>query len=450
MKTRVIFILLLIVGFIHIYGQSSTIKLIQKGEFLKAEEKIIKALAKDSLDVELNYNMSVLCSERGFRGYEPVKAYMYCIKAKGILDRITDEKEIKKLSKIPLSEDLLQNLLDTICLKAKGDALNKNSIVVYENYLNTYTLAPLAYTNEIITQRNAEAFKHASDTNTISSYQNFITKYNLASQIAEATSKRNALAFEKAKREDKISTYKEFINQYKEAEELPKAWERIYELAFAEASKVNNSSSYKKFLDEYPDNFLSAKVFGLYEQCQFNENIKTNDWVSFKNFILQFPDNSFTSAAQDSIYNIAIKTQQLDALAYCLEKMTGAKRNNALSLYHDIFTMDGEKFTLDIFYQKFDNEALKETKLKDYELIQMGDSLFLQPTFDMADFLRYDRYIRLAAPRDRAFSALQKMITQYIENKNWKEALNTIMSYKPFFGDRNKKYNDLVLFLQAQ
>ena len=453
MKTKLIrsiLIPLFTICTINLAGQSITIKLIQKGEYLKAEEKISKALAKDSVDVEQNYNMSVLCSERGYQGYQPTKAYAYLMKSKQIFDLNKDEKESKKMAKIPLTKEIIETLLDSICSRAKTDALNKNNIIDYENYLNTFIHAPLAYTNEITTQRNELAFKLASDTNTISSYQNFIIKYNLATQIAEAITKRNALAFERAKREDKISAYKEFINQYNQAEELAKAWERIYELAFAEAQKTNNSASYKKFMDEYPNNFLSEKAFAYFEKCQFNENIKSGDWLSFKNFILQFPDNSLISAAQDSIYDIAIKTQQLDALAYCLEKMTGTKRNLALSLYHDIFTMDGEKFSLDMFYQKYDNETLKDTKIKDYELLQMGDSILSQSTYDISSFIKFDRYIRLAAPRDRAFSALQKMITPYIENKNWKEALNTIMSYKPFFGDKNKKYNDLVLFLQAQ
>ncbi len=430
-------------------GQNSIVKSIQKGEYAKAEEKLQKSLVKDSTDIELNYNAAYLYMQRKFKDYNAGKAYNYIQKSIRIFNTVTEPKELKKLSKIPIDANILQSASDTICLLAKNDALEQNTINAYNKYLSYYLKAPAAHINEIIAKRNSEAYKFACDTNSVASYDYFIEKYNGAAQITEATGKRNALAFAQAKIQDKISVYQNFIDTYTKAEEVPLARERIYELAFDEAARTNKSASYKKFIDTYPKNKLTEKAFGLFEKTQFQENVKTGDWVSFKNFISGFPENSLKTAALDSIYQIAIASRNIDVLTFCIDNFKGDKRNNALLLYHEIFTMDGEKFTLDMFYQKFDDEILRDVKIKDYELVTMAEKLQLQQPYSQAEYMKYDQFIRLAAPRDKAFAALQKMVQPDIETQNWKDALNKMLMYKPFFGTKNKKFNDLTSFLES-
>jgi outer membrane protein OmpA-like peptidoglycan-associated protein len=62
----------------------------------------------------------------------------------------------------------------------------------------------------------------------------------------------------------------------------------------------------------------------------------------------------------------------------------------------------------------------------------------------------YDSYIRQAAPKEKAFVALQRMISLDIDKKNWQAAITRVNAYKPFFGEKNKKIDDLITTLTAK
>jgi outer membrane protein OmpA-like peptidoglycan-associated protein len=60
---------------------------------------------------------------------------------------------------------------------------------------------------------------------------------------------------------------------------------------------------------------------------------------------------------------------------------------------------------------------------------------------------KYDEYIKLAAPNERAFLALQKIISEDIVKKNWTNAANTVASYLPYFQSNRKKIDNLLSIL---
>jgi len=167
-------------------------------------------------------------------------------------------------------------------------------------------------------------------------------------------------------------------------------------------------------------------------------------------FTDKYPNNSWVKASNDSIYNIAMKTANLEVLSYCVQKFTGEVRKNSLLLYHDVFTMDGEKFTIDMFHSKYKDDFLAEVRDKDNQIIVLSDALKLAEPYVVTNFTKYDEFIRLAAPRDKAVSALQNMIRSDIDLKNWAAVQKTIETYSAYFGSKNKKFNDLVMFVSSQ
>ncbi|MFZ4706924.1 MAG: OmpA family protein [Bacteroidales bacterium] len=466
-------------------GQSSYLKLIEKGKYAKAEKKINKAIVKEPNDVGLNYTMAMLLINRKYKGYNASKSYEYLITSVKIYANLTDEKVIKGLNKIPINTIIFQNYTDTICKYALEDAIAENTVEVYDKYREFYKNAPYSYWTKAIENRDIAAFKIACDrhsvesyqyfiskypnanqikraienrdivafkialaTNSVESYQYFISKNPNANQINEAIAKRNALAYLLVKAEDSIYGYKGFVNKYPAATEVKQAWIRIYELAFAQAEKGGTTNSYKKFIDEYPQSKQYTTAFRLFEEKQFFENTTPGNWESYRLFIENYSNNSWVEIARDSICSIGKVTEDLKNLSYCVKNFSGSQRNEALILLHDIYTNDGETATLDLFYQKYDDDTLEAIKASDYELAEQGNQLLLHLPYNAANYTRYDDYIRLAAPREKAFVALQRLIASDLTEKNWQSAINTIKAYTSFFGKRNKKLIELIKILE--
>ena len=332
--------------------------------------------------------------------------------------------------------------------RAFDKAKSLNTLEAYQNFINLY---PNAIQNvEAISKRNERAFEKVKSLNTLEAYQNFINLYPNASQITEAISKRNERAFDLAKTADNINDYKKFISNYQKAKEVKEAWTRIHELAFMIAEKENTAKAYKKFMDEYPKCKQYDAAFKLFEEKQFFEKTTIGDWGSYKSFIENYPTHPWINIASDSIYSISKVTENLDALKYCVNNFSGDQRNKALILFHDIYTNDGEKSTLDLFYEKYDDDILESIKTTDYEIAEQGNQLQLHLPYNLANYSEYDNYIRLAAPREKAFVALQRMVSKDINQKNWQVAINKVINYTSYFGDKNKKIVDLINILKAK
>lgn len=153
---------------------------------------------------------------------------------------------------------------------------------------------------------------------------------------------------------------------------------------------------------------------------------------------------------KDSSFQRALKNDDIKALEICIDQYSGDNKKAALLVYHNLFTFDGEQQSLDIFYQKYGKEFSKEIKERDYEVAKVGDKLMLHRPFSEWKLPRYDEYIRMAAPNEKAFVALQKMIATDITNKNWKNALHTMSVYASFFEIRNPNYTNLIHLLEAK
>ncbi len=431
-------------------AQTNDQKHIDKGDFAKAEKNLTKDLEKNPRDIAALYTMALLHINRGYPNYSATKAYDYISNAILYYSNLTDEKEIKDLVKIPLNQEYFDAVSNTICKEALLDANSLNTVTGYDAYLEYYKRSPQEYKNEAIENRNKAAFEIASNLNTVASFQAFITTYPTAQQVKLATANRNALAFNLAKEVNTIKEYEKFISSYPAATEVEEAWTRIHELAFTQAKKEDSSKAYKAFMDKYPESNQFTESKNLYQERQFSENTSQGNWKSYQNFIEKFSSNPWIENAKDSIFLYAEQTEDLPALKYVAKKYTGGKKKTSLVYLHNLMTSDGERITLDEFYNEFDDPSLKEIKAKDYELADLGDGLNLNYSYSEDQASSYDSYIRQAAPKEKAFVALQRMISIELNKKNWAGALAKVNLYKPFFGEKNKKIDNLISILTAK
>lgn len=447
--TRILHIILCILFSFPAFGQAY-MKLIEKGKYSKAEKKLNKSLVKQPDDIALNYSMALLLTKRGYKGYDPKRSYEFLLKSNRTYMALNDEKTVKNLNKVSINSAWFTAYTDTITRCALHDAIALNTVEAYQDFLNVYRTAPESYQRTAAENRDAAAYKITLSQNTVEAYQRFIDSYPDAMQIHDAVSKRDALAFEKAKQTDKIEAYKAFVQTYPKASEVKQAWARVHELAFAEAMSINTSMAFNTFMAEYPQATQYQEAKSRFEEKQFFENTIAGDWLSFREFAESYPSNPWISAAQDSILNISQRTGSIHGLNYCVDNFEGARRNKALLMFHDVFTDDGETETLDLFYSKYDDEILKDIQYKDYEQAALGNKLKLHLPFRQKDQMLYDEFIKLAAPRERAFVALQRLVSNDIAIRDWRSAFSKVKSYYPYFEGKTRKLDELLAVLEAK
>jgi len=441
--------LLCVIALLSCNTSKNYLNLIENNKYSKAEKLAVKSFNKNPLDPGVNYVMARLYMSKDYKGYNSSKAYEYIINTETYYATITDKQEIEKLNNIPLNTSIIQSVLNVICKSALDEAIAINSVEAYDEYLSFFSKAQDDYKSIAIENRDLVAFESASQRNTVETYEDFISTYPKANQIKEAISRRNKLAFEIARSKDTINEYNQFINKYPSAIEVNHAKQRIHELAFEEASKINTAAAYKNFISKYPNSKQYSAAFRLFEKNEFLENTTIGNWKSYQSFIESYLNSSWSNAAKDSIYAISSVTQDREAIKYSIDNFSGKYRENALLLLHKLFTDDGETVTLDLFYSQYDDPIFEDIKLKDYELAEQGDRLSLESPYDKSNYYEYDNYIRAAAPKERAFLALQRMIEEDVKQKRWQSALTIINNYTSYFGTNNKKIKNLIAILEA-
>jgi outer membrane protein OmpA-like peptidoglycan-associated protein len=469
------------------FGQSFQLKLIEKEKYSKAEKLINKSLAKKPDDIELNYTKARLLIKQNYKGYNTHDAYYFINKSIFQFQSLNDEKEIKSLNKIPINDHILQLYSDTICRLALNDVIAKDEISSYENYLEYYKTASSGLISKCIEYRNSKAFNIACDLNTVESYDFFIQKYSHslqyddaikrrdlvafnnacnsntvdsfqsfidtypnAIQKSEAILKRDSLEFEIVKKSDDINSYKQFVQKYPEAVDVALAWDYIHQYEFNQALKINTTQKFQEFITKYPNSKQYPEALKILEEKQYSENVDVKNWHTYMDFIEEFPTNSWRKIAIDSLSNMATKLKNASVFEFIVNHTSGFERKEAILTLHDMYAIDGEKQTLDQFYSKYDDAFLAELKEKDYELVYLGNELNLLAPYDSSDYDLYDEYIRLAAPREKAFVALQRMISKSIDNKDWDAALEKLEYYLEYWGNLNKKVKDLIEMVKSK
>lgn len=448
MKKHLSIIIILLFPF-FLNGQSSYLRLIEKGKYNKTEKKIHKELIKAPDDIELNLYLSILLLQRNYEKYNTNSAYIFLLISRDNYKKINDANELKKLAKNKITLNTFSDYLDKICSEAYTDVVKKNTEQDYQLFLDFYTEMPNQYRDSAIEKRNTVAFSTAIGLNTPTAFQNFMNLYPFAQQYNEAESRRNALEFESVRKIDKIDNYKEFILKYRNAAEVNTALERIYEIAFIDASTKNTSFAYKSFMKEYPNSRQYNEANKLYFERQFYENTVQGNWLSYKSFIKKFPENIWISSALDSIYQYALINNEIAPLDYCVSNFEDEKRTKCLFILHDLITNDSETSTLDYFYNNYNDEMFDAFKISDYDKASKGDELLLHLPFNQNDFIKYDHFIKLVAPNERAFVALQRIISLDLKNKDWNTAIKKMKVYENLF-IKNKKYNNLIEILEAK
>ena len=244
-----------------------------------------------------------------------------------------------------------------------------------------------------------------------------------------------------------------FVRTYPEYPDEGKMWRYFYEIY----TKENGRNSVIYFLKQYPaypykeelrSDYAAAKIHQ--EKPIYDAALKSKKSSKIVQFIQQFPDSELVKEAENTLADALLKDGSFKTFQFFLKQYPKSPRYyEIIDKLYDEYTKDGEFFSVNQFmidYPEYQNTDKLKEGLK---IGQKGKEIILAVPFDPAKKKQFEEYIRIAAPSERAFIALQRMIENDLANQNWSAALTTISQFESYFA-KNPKVANLKMILQAK
>ncbi len=260
---------LVLVGFFALHiscalGQSSPLRQAEKKmaqeSWIGARQAMIKALRKDSLNVEAEW----LLARWFFSAHNPSQqidsAYRHC---QGTLR-------------------LFQKLSSKQKEKLKRDQFDSSAVVLLR------------------TKIDSAAFDRARQINTEKSYSYFLEKFAVAVQRPTATELRDEVAFLDALRQNSYSAFDHYIQHYPQSHRATEAKQRYEKLLFAARTKDKKLKSYEAFVKEFTQSpYRPMAEKNIYEVLTIGGTVS-----DFSAFIKNNPATIFSNQARNVLFHL--------------------------------------------------------------------------------------------------------------------------------------------------
>lgn len=250
-----------------------------------------------------------------------------------------------------------------------------------------------------------------------------------------------------------LPDYDYFVRAYPNYEKKDEIWLRFYRLYLQEHG-TQSVAAFAKSYPNYPfqdaiqsdaQNAQNQKDKPIFEAAKEQEDI-----FLILDFIKNSPNSPFIIKLETSMY----KALQKKALFRGCKKFLQLFPNSTyydkvLDIYYDLYVSDGELETINQFMMEHPEYKDINKQEKDLKLAEQGAALELVGNIQKASIQAYKDYIRAAAPKERAFIALQRLIEEDIDDKKWSSALAKIDEMAPYFGDNYIKLKKLKTLLST-
>ncbi len=198
---------------------------------------------------------------------------------------------------------------------------------------------------------------------------------------------------------------------------------KIIEKALEEAYQTGSVEKINDFKNFYKDSVAIAKAQQYQYQMIFDDCRKRNIIEVYQDFIRKFPN-----APQ-------IDSAQILADSLMLEKF-------------NILVQEGDYQSLMQFKTDYPDFKNQDNLNKEIKNIYLARGLNLDFPFDEQNMPDYVRFIKMAAPSELAFVALQRILTKSLKEKNWQECVNILNRFKPYFPD-DERIDRMIEILKA-
>lgn len=241
--TLILFMLPVLVG-AQLANEQSALNKIAKGKWTRAKVLLIKALNRDSLNTAAHYGLSVYFFTPANPVFHIDSAYEYATRALFNF-WYTSLKQRERLRKIPLDSMVLIGHRADIDSAAFERAKAFNTEVGYNDFITRFEFA--SQHALAIELRDEVAYLDALKENTYASYLSYLEKYPGASRSAEAKARYDRLLYEDKAKSGKLLSYEAFLHDYPTTPYRNEVEKQIFEISTASGEPI----AFKKFLTKY-------------------------------------------------------------------------------------------------------------------------------------------------------------------------------------------------------
>jgi len=236
-------------------------KKMEQGKWENAHEILIKAISKDSLNVQAELMLSGWFLNQNNPAKQIDSAYYHNFRALRTFQKSPNKQKEK------LKHDQTDSAF-IVQLREKIDSL---------------------------------AFESAKQINTELSYLDFIQKFRFAKERPAAIELRDEVAFVNVLRQNSYSAFDDYLKLYPKSHRAKEAKERYEKLLFDSKTKDKKLKSYLSFVNEYPSSpyrlIADKNIFEVATSGGLPED--------FVKFIAEYPQNSFVNRARNILFYIA-------------------------------------------------------------------------------------------------------------------------------------------------
>lgn len=251
-----------------------------------------------------------------------------------------------------------------------------------------------------------------------------------------------------------LPDYDYFVRAYPDYEKSEEIWLRFYRLYLQE----HGSDAAKEFASSYPNypfqNVIKADVQEAQNKKDkpiFEEAKKEEDILKILAFIQQSPSSPFIVDLENAMYNALKKKPLFRGAKKFLKLYPNSKYyDEVLDILYDQYVKDGELVTINQFMMEYPEYKNIEKQQRDLKLAEQGAELNLAEAFESEDGAKYEAFIKAAAPKERAFVALQRMLEADIQVQNWTGAQEKLEQLSGHFGANHAKIQGLKKLLSTR
>lgn len=389
--TRPVFVLFLL-QIISMYAKADKLKdgfeRLWIYDYFRAKEYFEEAIEKKTPGAA--FGLSKIYSQNNNPFYNLDSARKYVMLADSSIHAIKP-KELPYYSSFGVSDTTISLLNNEICKKAFMEAYHADSLEKYEHFISNFYGCEMH--DSVIQLRNAVAFRITRLENSSAGYKNFMVKFPMAKESAEASDLYQQRIFEEQTADMKIPSYEKFMKDFPESPYVDEAERMIYQLSTAHRT----IREYAAFARKYASSKFSAESWRLV----YSLSMKDFSETAFETFKRNYPDYPFANELESDY-----KLQNYFFLPVVRDEKWGYQNENGeqmiepkyeeVSLFSEglAFVMDSGKYgyinkqgKVVIPFQFADAEAFHNgcaVVMKDslYGLINRRGEFMIQPKYD--------------------------------------------------------------------
>lgn len=391
------------------FGQyKKGLKYHEKGDYEKALAAFEIDLAEKDTKPMAEYCLGELYMDKNFEETDLQKAHDYMASALKSLRKVSS-KGRKKLQKEGLSNPGLRKKQRNLTNRLFDDVVALDEVKEYNQFLERCNLASSPQVETVSKNRNIKALAEASQKNTFAAHKEFLEQYH---KNAQSVDPQLAIKAEK--------------------------------LLFESYVKEKTWAMYFNFRETYPKNVYSLDSAGGFDMVKI---VRKGDLPTFKAYHKAHPTSPFMKFAEDNMFDIIIKGNDIREYDFFVRQFPKYERNEQLwDKFYKLYIQEHGAKGVVSFYKKYKNYPNPKQLYKDlvaYEKTvetpifeatkksdKTADYLSFVQQYPRSEFLpQLEESMHKALLNDGTFKGCQWFMDQYPNSEHRQKVLKILYDF---------------------